>query len=152
MDDRPIEAGGDKNRPRRNEDINGWKEKTEEESKKQKNIESKIEKGHTRAKKERKHDKRGLERRREHRKTEKIKSSQVNIVVKSATILRCVIKVLSSNINKEIVYHERDFSRFLSDNSDPCNDSTWIWTRQCFPLRYTTPVLSESLIASLNKS
>jgi hypothetical protein len=50
-----------------------------------------------------------LERRGEHRKTEKIKSSQANIVVESATILFCVIKVLGSNINKEIVYPERDF-------------------------------------------
>jgi hypothetical protein len=44
MDDQPIEAGDDKNRPRRNEDINGSKEKIEEGSKKQMNIESKIEK------------------------------------------------------------------------------------------------------------
>jgi hypothetical protein len=54
MNDQPIEAGDDMNRPRWNEDITGWKEKTEEECKKQKNIVIKLEKWHRRARQENK--------------------------------------------------------------------------------------------------
>lgn len=45
----------------------------------------------------------------------------------------------------------RFFSRFPSVHSNTLNDSTLIWTRLCFSLRYTTLVLPGPLIASLNK-
>jgi hypothetical protein len=96
-----------------------------------------------------------LERRGEYSKTEKIKSAWANIVVEPATTWFCVIKVLGSNLNKEIVYPERDFFHVFPQSIQTHAMTVFEFRQDSgFPYvcRPTTPTLPKPLIAILNES